>query len=358
MEEELLQTARELLQRYFVFQDYAWVTEHLCTDSCWLGLSSQDAFWGAQQIARHLARETQTPPPPLTLSDEQYCVVAVSPQAGAVAGAASARFPGARPIALRFSAAFRKCGGGWCLAGFHCSMPGAAALPPGLYDWDPGHRLDPLTGILNMEGFVQRAAALLQTQPYRRYALIKVNIIRFRYINQSYGYSTGDEVLCSIAQNLQACCRPGELCARPEKDNFAFLCLYPGSKSALDDRLQALRPILLSAQIAERLHGSVLFNAGVYLPPPGGNGENIKDMLDKAMIAARSLPPSERANHYAYFRPEMLREKMQEGRLLEALPQAMENGEFKLYLQPQVSLESLRVTSAEALVRWAPPGAP
>lgn len=355
MEEELLQIARELVRRYFVLQDYTWVTEHLCTDACWLGLSSQDAFFGGRQIARHLALETQTPPPALTLSDEQCCAVAVSSQAGAVAGTACACFPEAKPLVLRFTAAFRKQDEQWRVAGFHYSVPGASVLPAGLYDWEQDRMLDPLTGILNMEGFVRRAAALLRTQPPRRYALIKINIIRFRYINQTYGYATGDEVLCSIAKNLQACCCPGELCARPEKDNFALLCLYPGSKSALDDRLQALRPVLVAPETAARLHGALSFNAGVYLPPPGGKGENVKDMLDKAMIAARSLPAAERANQYAYFQPEMWREKLQEGRLLEELPEAMANGEFQLYIQPQVSLQSLRVTAGEALVRWVKP---
>lgn len=355
MEEELLQTARELVRRYFVLQDYAWVTERLCTNACWLGLASQDAFFSGRQIARHLALETQTPPPPLALSDEQYHAVAVSPQAGTVAGSAWARFPDADPIALRFSAAFLKQEGEWYIAGFHCSVPGAAALSSGPRDWEQARTLDPLTGILNREGFVRRATALLRAQPTRRYALVKINIIRFRYINQTYGYATGDEVLCSIARSLQACCRPGELCARPENDNFALLCLYPGSKSALDDRLQALRPLLVTPDTAARLHGALTFNAGVYLPPPGGNGENVKDMLDKAMLAAHSLPAAERANQYAYFRPEMWREKLQEGRLMEELPAAMAKGEFQLYIQPQVSLQSLQVTAGEALVRWVKP---
>lgn len=355
MEEDLLQIARELVQRYFVLQDYAWVTERLCVNACWLGLASQDTFFTGRQIARHLAFETQTPPPPLALSNEQYRVVAVSSHAGAVGGTVCARFSDTEPFALRFSAAFLKQEGEWYIAGFHCSVPGAAALSSDPHDWEQDRTLDPLTGILNMEGFVRRAAALLRAQPNRRYALVKINIIRFRYINQTYGYATGDEVLCSIARSLQACCRPGELCARPEKDNFALLCLYPGSKRALDDRLQALRPALVAPEIAARLHGALTFNAGVYLPPPGGKGENAKDMLDKAMLAAYSLPAAERANQYAYFRPEMWREKLREGRLMEELPEAMAGGEFKLYIQPQVSLQNLQVISGEALVRWVKP---
>lgn len=357
MEEELLQLARELAQRYFVRQDFAWITARLAPGAAWLGLGPEKVLFGKQQISQRLLEHTQAPPQPLQLFDEQYHAFALSPQAGAVAVTACVRQPEIPQPALRFTVAFQRLTGEWRIALFHCSAPCRPDLFARSRAFSASPRdlaQDPLTGILNMEGFVRRAGALLCAQPLRRYALVKINVIRFRYINQSCGYSTGDEVLRSIARNLQAACLPGEVCGRPEKDNFALLCLYPGSETALEERLGALRPALLDAGLAQRLPCTAGFSIGVYLPPPGCC-ENVKDMLDKAMMASHSLPAPDRANHYAYFRPELWQEKLQEGRWLEEMPAAMENGEFRLYIQPQVSLRTLQAVAGEALVRWVKP---
>ncbi len=348
------------MQRYFVQQDFAWVAGRLCADAVWVGLGTQKILFGEQQITRYLVGPPRPPTRPLTLYGEQYHVFALTAQAGAVAATACVRQPDIPQPALRFTAAFRRQGGGWRIALFHCSAPCRPDLFPrpkafSACQRQQAYALDPLTGILNMEGFVQKAGVLLHQQPLQRYALVKINVIRFRYINQSCGSSAGDQVLRSIARSLQAACLPGEICGRPEKDNFALLCHYPGSKSALHKRLMALRPALVDPVLADRLPCALSFSAGVYLPEPGST-ENVKDMLDKAMMASRSLQASDRSNNYAYFKPEMWQEKLQEGRWLEEMPAAMAGGEFKLYIQPQVSLSTLQVTSGEALVRWVKPG--
>ena len=212
---------------------------------------------------------------------------------------------------------------------------------------------DALTGIYNLEGFVQRAGELRCGPQQRQYALVKFGINNFRYINRVCGFDTGDAVLCSIAGSLKEFCRTCEACGRVEKDVFALLLAYKG-KADLDQRMEKLRQRLLSPEIKRKIGAEISFTAGVYLPADLC-AEPMKDMLDKAFIAMESCKGEARKNKLLYYDPAMNEQRFEEERLMRQAPEALEKGEFCLYLQPQLELAEETLAGAEALVRWQRP---
>ena len=209
---------------------------------------------------------------------------------------------------------------------------------------------DPLTGLLSLDGFEHHARKLIWGNPTRQYAVFRFSIDYFRLINKNYGYDTGDIVLKNIAKNLIKLCQPGELCARVERDVFVLLLRFTNQKT-FDKRLYEMRKKLLDPELETYIKPKITFAGGIYLPKPGGS-EEIKSMLDKALLARRNAQNSGFNDRYAYYDERQFEYLFYNDTLMEMAPEALRNGEFQLYIQPQIALENLEPVSGEALVRW------
>lgn len=212
---------------------------------------------------------------------------------------------------------------------------------------------DALTGIQNMDGFAQTVQRIRARQPAQPFAFIKFTINHFRLVNQMYGFDFGDEVLRSIAQCLERSCTADEACCRVEKDNFAMLWAFD-DKERFEKRMHCLREQMLSPEILARLNIRITFTAGVYLPEVGAD-EPVKVMLDKALAALQGQSSQDRNNNISYFQPEAYERQRYQSQLLGQAPGAMARDEFRLYIQPQVDLQTLEVVAGEALTRWVTP---
>jgi len=214
---------------------------------------------------------------------------------------------------------------------------------------------DILTGLANRAHLLQRLELAVQRanrNPEFRFALLFVDLDRFKAINDSLGHLVGDRVLIAVAEKLRNFARKSDLAARLGGDEFVLL-------------LEDISGVEAAVQIAERLTDTLkqplwlkdreLFvstSIGIVAGSPDHHSasELLRD-ADAAMYRAKT----HRQNRYEIFEPAMHTEARARLALEQELRTALDSGALVLYYQPVVSLDSGTLTGLEALVRWPHP---
>ncbi|OYT92210.1 MAG: GGDEF-domain containing protein [Burkholderiales bacterium PBB3] len=213
---------------------------------------------------------------------------------------------------------------------------------------------DDLTGLANRNLLTDRLdqALIYAHRGERVVGVLLLDLDRFKTVNDSLGHSQGDVLLQTIAQRLLACSRAGDTVARLGGDEFVLVLSDMAQVSDLlpmvQEILQVLsQPIELQGQL---LNVSASLGLSAY-PRDGDTSEELIRHADTAMYRAKERG----GNAAAFFTPEMDHLLLARLRLEAGLRRALEQGEFRVYFQPIVSLVTGRIASAEALVRWQDP---
>lgn len=213
---------------------------------------------------------------------------------------------------------------------------------------------DPLTHLPNRAFFMDRLEACLARRDRRhaRVAVLFLDLDRFKYINDSLGHETGDQLLRGVAERVKSCLRPEDTAARLGGDEFTVLIENVASRRyavGVAERItEALRAPF-------ELGGHELYittSIGIVLGTPGS--DCVADLVRDADVAMY------RAKDRGKARYEVFDESMVEvgaGRVsLEAdLRRAVDRKEFVLHYQPKVELATGRIAGVEALIRWQHP---
>ncbi|WJV55728.1 EAL domain-containing protein [Prodigiosinella aquatilis] len=211
------------------------------------------------------------------------------------------------------------------------------------------HR-DPLTGLANRTLLTSTLEQVVKVGS--SVCVMIIDLDGFKYINDSLGHPSGDEILISVAKKLQASVRSDDLVARMGGDEFALLL------PRLDDPR-------LAANIAERIiydisqaiiieDKQINTSASIGLVMHPSNGVSVQDLLTSADLALYQAK-AEGRNCYRFFTRE-LREVFQAKHAFQLeFIRAYEQSEFEVFYQPQVSLIDNRIVGAEALLRWRHP---
>jgi diguanylate cyclase (GGDEF)-like protein/PAS domain S-box-containing protein len=212
---------------------------------------------------------------------------------------------------------------------------------------------DGLTGLPNRRRLAERVleAAAHSRRAGEGFALLLVDLDRFRQVNDSLGHEVGDEVLRTVASRIQSCLRAGDEIARVGGDQFAML--VPGADAA-DAETLARRVLDTVAQPCsiDSAPFTLTCSIGVALCPQ--HGRTLDDLLRHAEAAVRDVKDGGRAN-YRVHQPRAEGDLRQHMRLDHAMRQALVSGRFRLNYQPQVDLLSGQVVGSEALIRWRDP---
>jgi len=214
---------------------------------------------------------------------------------------------------------------------------------------------DPLTGLPNRPLFLDHLK-LAMSRGLRRsdyiYAVLYMDLDRFKIINDSLGHSIGDELLETVARKLEICVRDVDTIARFGGDEFAVL---------LEDLAAPREAIKIAKRILEEI--STPFMLGGYVVHTSASigivlnteGYATPDLVlrdaDTAMYRAKELGKA----RFKVFTQKMHDQAM---RLLEMeteLRKAVERGEFTVHYQPVIDLENGTLAGFEALVRWVHP---
>ncbi len=214
---------------------------------------------------------------------------------------------------------------------------------------------DALTGLPNRVLFMDRLAlALEHTKRHEDYlfAVLFLDLDRFKLINDSLGHFIGDRLLVAIAHKLKACLRPTDTVARLGGDEFTIL---------IEDIQGASDAIRVAERVQEELilpftlNGQEVFTSasiGIALSTTGyDNAEDLLRDADIAMYQAKSQGSA----RYRIFNPEMHAKAVALLQLETDLRNALERQEFRLHYQPIISLVTGRIIGFEALLRWQHP---
>lgn len=214
---------------------------------------------------------------------------------------------------------------------------------------------DPLTGLPNRAFFMDRLEhAIQQTKRHEDYlfAVLFLDLDRFKVVNDSLGHLLGDQLLIAIAGKLEACLRLTDLAARLGGDEFTIL--LEGIKD-VSDALRVAERILRELALPFHLDGQEVFTSasiGIALSETGySRPQDLLRDADTAMYRAKALGKA----RYEIFNSDMHTRAVARLQLEVELRNAIERQELRLQYQPIVSLSTGRIVSFEALVRWQHP---
>jgi diguanylate cyclase (GGDEF)-like protein/PAS domain S-box-containing protein len=213
---------------------------------------------------------------------------------------------------------------------------------------------DALTSLPNRARFndlLKLRLARKHTNKDQNFAVLLLDVDRFKLVNDSLGNSSGDQLLLQIAQRIQTCMRQGDVLSRVAGDEFAVLL---DDVSGEEEACSVATRIQQALAISFNLFGQevyVTMSIGVALGP--GQGE-ISDILRDAETAMHHAKERGKAR-YEVFGRDMRGQVMSRLKMETDLRHACERDELFVDYQPIVSLETRRLVGFEALVRWRHP---
>ncbi|MBA3582133.1 MAG: EAL domain-containing protein [Gammaproteobacteria bacterium] len=211
---------------------------------------------------------------------------------------------------------------------------------------------DPLTGLANRTLFIDHlnnAILRIQRRPESQFAVLFIDLDRFKNINDVMGHKYGDKLLIAIGERLQQFIRPGDTVARLGGDEFSILLeeiAYADDATFISDRIQDLLSSPLALDNKE-----VFTTASIGIALSTGNYHSAEDMLRDADTAMYKAKAEGRAR-YEIFDAELHAKAAATLQMETNLRRAIEKSEFEVHYQPIVSLANGHVVSFEALIRW------
>lgn len=212
---------------------------------------------------------------------------------------------------------------------------------------------DDLTGLLNKEALHHAIAEKIQEAFYRQeeVAIMFLEISGMKTINDFYGYSVGDQVLLQIVEEWKKRSNEDILLGRWSGNEFVAI-LSGSTKEKAKNVANQFIEIADEPVVVEGRELYVTIKIGISIYPK--DGVDPKTLIRKADIARYKLRQKS-ASQFLFFEEPMTRVIQEKIAMERELRRALEKGEFVLYYQPQIQLDTGMVTGMEALIRWNHP---
>ena len=215
---------------------------------------------------------------------------------------------------------------------------------------------DALTGLPNRRVVASRieyALALAQREGVA-FALVHLNLDRFKPVNDALGAAAGDRMLVEVARRLTTTMRQVDAVARLGADEFVML-VHQADLQRAEGAARRLIEAFQAPFVVDGMNLTLTASIGIALYP--GDGTTPDELLQAADAAMTDLKSAGGAGYRFHHQRAgatvvTLRTRM---KLDHAMRQALAAGRFRLHYQPQVDLESGEIVGAEALIRWRDP---
>lgn len=212
---------------------------------------------------------------------------------------------------------------------------------------------DCLTQLPNRAYFLKKLSSVIELSQRDNnyfYAVLFIDLNRFKIVNDSLGHEVGDKLLKQVAIRLRSCSPSRKITARFGGDEFLILLKinsFQEAEACAEDINQRFREPFLLKDYQLYCYASIGITSNL-IKKYTTSEEVVKD-ADIAMYGAKQQ------NNYVVFKPEMQTQIIKSMKLEHDLHQAIENQELLLYYQPIISLSTGLLTGFEALIRWQHP---
>ncbi len=233
---------------------------------------------------------------------------------------------------------------GKCVLTFICDGDTITIALRNAEDMDNG--TDVVTGLPSRRKFCKDVAEILAKNG--SFAVFYFDLVKFKVLNDLFGYAEGDRVLRHIAGRLQAM----------EQDGVLYACRASADRFVMLATLVHHEPEWIVEKLAEeiadyRIPFDMEWHVGIYLTE-GGTNENVNSMIDKAILAQGTVK-GRYGQRSCYYTEELREAILTEYDIESSMHIALEEGEFINYYQPQYNHSTGQLIGAEALVRWKHP---
>jgi diguanylate cyclase (GGDEF)-like protein len=181
------------------------------------------------------------------------------------------------------------------------------------------------------------------------HSLLYLDLNNFKTCNDIYGHTTGDRILCTVADRLVEFFSDS-LCARQGGDEFIILSPVT-NQSVLLKKCEEFAKSLAKTIHVESLEFSIYASIGISFSPT--DGETLDELLRKADMAMYEA--KRKQSNIGFYSEELEAKTKQASAIENELTSALKNNEFTVYYQPQVDAYSYQVLGIEALLRWNNP---
>lgn len=213
---------------------------------------------------------------------------------------------------------------------------------------------DPVTGLPNRAFCRDRLSQEISRARRKKLliAIININLIGFKKINDSLGYAGGDDILTQIAQRLKSSLRESDVVSRFGNDEFVIL--LPDLNNANEITKVAGKLVDTFAEHFAHNGHNMHINAALGISIYPNDGQSIDQLLHNAEMAMTRIKSSGHTQ-YGFYEDNMNSKAIERLKLEHDLRQGMGEDQLFLVYQPQIDLRTGKIAGVEALVRWKHP---
>lgn len=366
VEEKVKQIALNHFYSYYVRHNAEDMLRYVGEDVQWIG--SKDYFVAHNRIEFQnlLEKELEHVPYECMMKVISANAMIVAPDCYNVTGELELRLPYQANIyysCLRFSMMILFTDGQFVIVSIHTSTTGESVLlekPENLKqkmkhlnaDIKVDQKYDMVTGLLQLDEFKKRANAILKDpNESASLALVCTGISNFEMVNNLYGLQKADLLLANTATILTTCSKDVLLCCRSVADHFLMFISYT-EREALAALLEQVCAEFDNGTGGAYADAYPQLGLGVYLIE--NRKESVEKMVEHANVARKSLR-MQKNSRIVIYDSGVYRQMEKIEKIERSMKGALENHEFKAFLQPKYNLETGQIVGAEALVRWIHP---
>lgn len=211
---------------------------------------------------------------------------------------------------------------------------------------------DDLTGLPNRKFFHEHLnSTIKKNQCNDTLTLLFIDLDQFKFVNDSLGHNTGDQLLNEVAKRIKSCVREQDMVARHSGDEFIIL-IENVPKHDIDIIAKRILSLLESPFFIKENEIFISASIGISIYPLDcSDAETLIKNADAAMYDAKFYGK----NNFKYYSLDIENANNRKMSIVNGLHKALENKEFELYYQPKIITSSQSVYGVEALLRWKHP---